>query len=190
MRSKSITIQEPQGTINETSGTHGTKPIYYPETWMIKQCHDLQGKDFEAKVEKEINIASDHLQDKRQRGSTMIVRYGFNQQAHEHTTNIGMYLRKLSWGQRSTKGLQDAKILVFAAQTTVTSTAYKNLQLQTLIRVVYGTQRVKHTFRTQGQLPRRKQLPFQMQLGTPPDDDDILKKTPELNSYTAPQLKR
>jgi len=28
---------------------------------MIKQCHDLQGKDFEAKVENEINIAPDYI---------------------------------------------------------------------------------------------------------------------------------
>ena len=57
----------------------------------------------------------------------MIVRHGFDQQACDHITDIGRYLRKLSWVGVSTKGLHDAKILIFAAQTTVTSTAYKNL---------------------------------------------------------------
>ena len=40
---------------------HKRKPIYHPETWMVKQCHDLQGKDSEAKVEKDINIAPDYI---------------------------------------------------------------------------------------------------------------------------------
>jgi len=57
----------------------------------------------------------------------MIVRHGFDQQARDHITDISKYLRKLSWVGGSTKGLHDAKILIFAAQTTVTSTAYKNL---------------------------------------------------------------
>ena len=57
----------------------------------------------------------------------MIVRHGFDQQARDYITDIGKYLRKLSWVGGSTKGLHDAKILIFAAQTTVTSTAYKNL---------------------------------------------------------------
>ena len=57
----------------------------------------------------------------------MIVRHGFDQQARDHITDIGRYLRKLSWVGGSTKGLHDAKILIFAAQTTVTSTTYKNL---------------------------------------------------------------
>jgi len=39
---------------NETSRIHGTKPIYYLETWLTEQRHELLGKDAEAMIEKEI----------------------------------------------------------------------------------------------------------------------------------------
>ena len=60
MRSRPLTIQESTGTINETSRTPGTKPMYPPETYLNKQGRDLQRNHFDAKVEKEISITQDH----------------------------------------------------------------------------------------------------------------------------------
>ena len=103
MRSSPITIQMPEESRDETSMTHIRKQRYHPQIWLIKQWYDSQGNDSDAKVEKEISIALAHLQNKRQRGSTMIVGMAFDHQAHEQTTDIDKHLVKLGQGKRVTK---------------------------------------------------------------------------------------
>ena len=146
---------------------------------MIKQCHDLQGKDFEAKVENEINIAPDYIQDKQQRGSTMIVRYGFDQGAHGHTTTIGKYLRKLSRGWRSTKGLHNAQILDFCSTNNRNQHCIQEFVAPNLDQGRLWNSRLHTHSRTRILPLRRKKLPHCMQPGMPPDDDDAFKKTPK-----------
>jgi len=52
---------ETYGNYKENKQDLWNKPIHHLETWLIKQWHDLRGKDFEAKAQKEINLALDPL---------------------------------------------------------------------------------------------------------------------------------
>ena len=126
MRSSPITIQMPEESRDETSRTHIRKQRYHPQIWLIKQWYDSQGNDSDAKVEKEISIALAHLQNKRQRGSTMIVGMAFDHQAHEQTTDIDKHLVKLGQGKRVNENVyRTLRSWIFTTQTTVTSTAFK-----------------------------------------------------------------